>query len=136
MLQNNADELVNAHQQIINELLAVEENWNLEEENFLDPVEAEEREDGGVEIDLVDEADELDVIAGELLDQNDAIQDQLEVIQQRIDNGPAHDEEIIFNEVRLRFLILERFVLRKREVLPRFELGSLDSESRVLTVTP
>ncbi|CBY09884.1 unnamed protein product [Oikopleura dioica] len=63
MLQNNADELVNAHQQIINELLAVEENWNLEEENFLDPVEAEEREDGGVEIDLVDEADELDVIA-------------------------------------------------------------------------
>jgi len=26
--------------------------------------------------------------------------------------------------------------LRKREVLPRFELGSLDSESRVLTVTP
>ncbi len=101
MLQNNADELVNAHQQIINELLAVEENWNLEEENFLDPVEAEEREDGGVEIDLVDEADELDVIAGELLDQNDAIQDQLEVIQQRIDNGPAHDEEIIFNEVRL-----------------------------------
>ena len=25
---------------------------------------------------------------------------------------------------------------RKRQVLPRFELGSLDSESRVLTITP
>ena len=89
MLQNNLDELENEHQQIMNELLAAEENWNLEEENFLDPVEADEREDGEVEIDLVDEADELDIIA-----------DQLEVIEQRINNGPAHDEEIIFNEVK------------------------------------
>ena len=47
------------------------------------------------------------------------------------------DQECLVGDCTLENLAEKKFCpVRKKEVSPRFELGSLDSKSRVLTITP
>ena len=124
MLQNNADEAVNLQQQMINDILAAEDHWNLEED-IMDPIhegmqrlEELAQEQAALE-DRIENP--LEAMLHENLEQERAAREELvraqrelDALQRRVGNFPAQeDDEVIFNEVSFRFL--EQNVLAKKE---------------------